>query len=45
MSQGSRRAQFESLVNLKGCKAFDGIRIAVSAFESLVNLKGCKAHA
>ena len=35
---------FESLVNLKGCKARTEIpRIRVE-FESLVNLKGCKAQ-
>ena len=35
---------FESLVNLKGCKATTGAYCSIYEFESLVNLKGCKAQ-
>ena len=35
--------RFESLVNLKGCKASTLGQFCPPEFESLVNLKGCKA--
>ena len=34
--------QFESLVNLEGCKTMLGVSEDGSVFESLVNLEGCK---